>query len=368
MDLSKYLDEMEKYQNNLIEYFKGKDNLEELILFLNDQFRQNNIHEIKETLKLLLEIMNNCKRTSDFYDKIEKYLINFKNEIKQIFSNFELFDFFKSNKILLLFFIKESLLSFDSSIVQVLNDNKYWNSNYIKFFLIECRPFISEKLYEEIKSDILKSGMNDFEENRKKGENDLFICNLIRNDLINDFIQFVNKTNTSLSMIIIPSIYETNCILSNKEVSLIEYSAFYGSIQIFKYLYLNKVELTPSLWIFAIHGNNPEIIHLLEDKKIEPFDKSYNECLNESIKSFNNEIADYIYENFIENKETKKLEISGFIYHNYYYIPKNNYIFLVSLLLKMPDIKINEWMNINTDIFFYNEISFYCNKVCVLYI
>ena len=33
---------------------------------------------------------------------------------------------------------------------------------------------------------------------------------------------------------------------------------------------MNGVELTPSLWLFVIHGQNPELIHRLEEQHIEP--------------------------------------------------------------------------------------------------
>ena len=55
------------------------------------------------------------------------------------------------------------------------------------------------------------------------------------------------------------------------ETNLVEYAAFFGSIQIFKYLLVNQVKLIPSLWIYAIHSRNPEIIHLLEENNIEPY-------------------------------------------------------------------------------------------------
>ena len=60
--------------------------------------------------------------------------------------------------------------------------------------------------------------------------------------------------------------------MKNKNTTLIEYSAFYGSIQIFNFLRMNNVELSPSLWLYAIHGNNAELIHLLEENKVEPKD------------------------------------------------------------------------------------------------
>ena len=54
-----------------------------------------------------------------------------------------------------------------------------------------------------------------------------------------------------------------------KKITLIEYAAFFGSIQIFNYLKLNKISLTPSLWKYAIHGNNAEIIQILEENHFQ---------------------------------------------------------------------------------------------------
>ena len=101
---------------------------------------------------------------------------------------------------------------------------------------------------------------DNFFEKRKKGENDSYICKLIQNDSVEDFVSHVTKNNYSLRSKIVPSIYETNSFLiKNSEPSLIEYAVFFGSIKIFQYLRFNNVDLTQSLWIYTIHGNNPEI-------------------------------------------------------------------------------------------------------------
>ena len=113
-----------------------------------------------------------------------------------------------------------------------------------------------------------------------------------------------------------PSIFETNyLLLKNKKTTLIEYSAFFGAIQIFRYLIQNKVELTPSLWLYAIHSQNAEIIHLLESNEIEPpenksMKNKYEAIFIESIKCHHNSIADYIkiifYLKLMKLKRTKK--------------------------------------------------------------
>ena len=91
---------------------------------------------------------------------------------------------------------------------------------------------------------------SNFEINRKIGVNESIICKFIRNDLIEEFIVHVNKTNIPLNSTINQSIYEITQFLLDKTPTLIEYAAFFGSIQILQYLLFNGVELKPSIWLF----------------------------------------------------------------------------------------------------------------------
>lgn len=95
------------------------------------------------------------------------------------------------------------------------------------FFLPEIKTFIEQNKKDEILSsfnstnriiNIIKNDkINDFlteherfEENRQEGENEQHICYLIRNDLIEQFIEFIIRNQISHSAIISPSIFETN--------------------------------------------------------------------------------------------------------------------------------------------------------------
>ena len=102
---------------------------------------------------------------------------------------------------------------------------------------------------------------------KKLGENNSYISELIRNDSIDEFIIYLNKNPNLLSTTI--------------ESSLIEYAAFYGSIQIFRYLFINGIELKPSLWLYTVHGRNLELIHFLEENHIDPPNKDYQKVLDE---------------------------------------------------------------------------------------
>ena len=156
---------------------------------------------------------------------------------------------------------------------------------------------------------------------------------MIQNDSIVDFISFVNQLNLNLSTIIKPSIFETNhFLLKSKEISLIEYASFYGSMNIIDFLLKNDVELTNSIWPFAIHSNSAELIQLLEEKLGKPNATLFEICLKESIRCHHNEIATYFIDNYIDEMYTKKFYnlnvlFSNFVdysfhYYNYRLLPK----------------------------------------------
>ena len=216
--------------------------------------------------------------------------------------------------------------------------------------------------------------LKDFEEKRRIGENDEFVCDLIRKDLVNEFISYVTCIGLPLTITIIPSIYETNPFLIKNNPSLIEYAAFFGSIQIFQYLMSQKVKLTSSLWIYAIHCPNSFLISILEENHIEPEDQSYEKCLEEAIKCHHSEFALYIIDKYIGQKKvsyniknnfSQNIIAYGFRYYNFFNFPNDiNYKYfifyacqygyedLVDILLTNKYIDVNITIVINQIFFF----------------
>ena len=118
------------------------------------------------------------------------------------------------------------------------------DSNLVCYFKPELISYITNKP---------KTIDPSFAESRREGENQDYICKLIRTDSVKEFIIYVTKSNLSLTQTVIkPSIFETNRLLTARSLSLIEYAAFYGSIPIFRYLLQNNVEFNSQLWIYAI--------------------------------------------------------------------------------------------------------------------
>ncbi|KAK8840380.1 hypothetical protein M9Y10_030941 [Tritrichomonas musculus] len=96
--------------------------------------------------------------------------------------------------------------------------------------------------------------------------------------------------------------------------NLIEYSAFFISCSIFKYLFHNGAEIKPSIWAYAVHSNNQEMIDLLEKNqiKLKEYDDDNNEEEEEEIFPFKESVLksiayhNNVAANFILNKYEKE--------------------------------------------------------------
>lgn len=357
MEIQSYLEKMKTIQNSLLTFLEKEENVQDNYLIfdqlLDHQNIRDNQHELKSVLYILSKISENHHRSPSFFKKIDHILHIFKNEIKKYFSDYEIFNIFKNNKEILLFLLEENTMTMNKYIVDTMSsDYQFKTAKYLHYFYPEVRPFIDSNLANKI----LRELPENYENQRKIEYDDNNICTLIQKDLVNEFIEYVNKTNLPLSSTIEKSLFETNSFLFDKNPTLIEYSAFYGSFQIFNYLYNHHVELTPSLWLYSIHGRNINIIHLLEQCQIKPENNSYENCLNESIKCHHNQIATYIIEEYFLKEKKKNLNAfdSGLQFYNFAFIEKEkitkslfldlcqyDYYPLVQILMKTTNFDIN---------------------------
>ena len=359
---------MKEVYNILLNYIE-KDNQEQEDNQMISILESDNHEYLREILQIVSKISENHHRNPAFYANIEKIILQLVPEIKDSFTNSEIFNLFKKDKRILLFLFKNKILDIDKSII----NHFYAKSSmkYSKFFSKEIELFTIGQIKSELKDN------EQYEAMRCKGENESFICQLIRDDSIDEFVIFVNQRNFPLNSIIEKSVFETNpFLLKVEKTTLIEYAAFFGSIQIFQYLRMNGAELSPSLWLYAIHSNNAELIHILENCNVKPPNGTFNKCLSESIKCHHNNIANYIINTYIfEDKPHDELDdfldafsldnskntdfdkdvvINIIRYYNYEFFPvdsnqyfifhylcKYNYINLVKLYLQNKKINVN---------------------------
>ena len=116
----------------LLEYVEEEENVEEnfenFLQVLKDQQVHEDYHEIKEILFLINNISNNQQRTNNFYNKIERIIEFLKKDISKKLKNSEIFELFKNNKRLLLFFIEERIIKLDECIVsRITSDCEYFS-------------------------------------------------------------------------------------------------------------------------------------------------------------------------------------------------------------------------------------------------
>ena len=341
MLIRKYFTEKKNFHEYVLSYIDGGDRSDyaKIINHIETNQMEKNKEEIRELFHLIVNIANNHHRDQIFFVKIEEFFQYF--NISKIFSNSEIFNIFKTNKPILLYLFKNNILVPDIYVINnILNIKDSNSTKYRHYFYPEINPYLintkKTKIEEEI-SKLYPDIFDNFVEKRKKAENHSYISELIRDDNIEEFVSYTTRYNLSLTSRIPRSLFETHSFLLKKsDTTLIEYSAFFGSIQIFKYLRMNKVKLTPSLWLYAIHGKNAEMIHLLEENHVEPEDKTFSDCLLESVKCHHNDIANYIIDNLLVSYRSVNDVVShSFMtkYYNYSFFPnefneKDNSFFL----------------------------------------
>ncbi|KAK8835753.1 hypothetical protein M9Y10_040573 [Tritrichomonas musculus] len=340
--MEEYLNKLKTIQSTILDYIddenESEDKFQDLDMLLKDWISDNE-ENLEVFFHLITKIYSNHHQNSNLITKIEKILLLLREDISKKVSNSKIMEIFCDNKRILLFLITENLFNIDESFISKFNSILFsYAEHFLEYFAPEIKSYIEStqnidqnNFYKNLYNKVSNELPENFYENRLRGENEDFIFNLIRNDMIDEFVKHVNKTNLSLESKIKDSIYETNSFLLYNRPKLIEYAAFYGSIQIYQYLRLNNVELDSSLWLYAIHGRNSEIIHLLEYDQVKPFDISYNECYKESIKCFHNDIANYIKDSLLNDNGNKneinfqngENSVISLIYHNYEFIPDN---------------------------------------------
>ena len=119
MEVQEYLTIMNRIQNILLEYLDNEDgiqdNFNKFIKLLTHHKIQDDKHKLAAVLYLISVIINYHYRTTNFFDKIFNIILFLKPYIQKNYTNREIFNFF-SNKKVLLFLIKEKLISCDKFI------------------------------------------------------------------------------------------------------------------------------------------------------------------------------------------------------------------------------------------------------------
>ena len=176
---------MENNQSTIAEYINSKKEIYRIVLdffeneeeSLNDELINNldeliecaNIEDIKTIFHIILSISNNHQRNFNFKTKIFNIFNYLANTLKQTMTNSETFEFFKSNKLIILYLIKNQIIKLDEQIIDKINKD----ISYCYFFYPEISQFLKEEEKEEVKKKCYKLiliYLMDLKTNVKKGK------------------------------------------------------------------------------------------------------------------------------------------------------------------------------------------------------
>ena len=291
MDFKEFFKKMGEIQNSLLRYIDMEndddENFQSFIKTLDGLNYQSNKSQLEVILNLISIIGSNHHHFPNFYNKLIHVLDYFKIYIIKLFESNELLYLF-DNKRLILYFIEEKIITVDEKIRKIIFSNDDDEPpKYSSYFAPEVKSFVNELPHI-------------FEQKRKIGENDSKICEIIRNDSIEEFEKYVKTAKIDIKTAMIePSIYETNPYLLMYNPSLIEYALFFGSIKIFNYLQKNQANLRSKSWIYAIYSSKLEIVQEFTKLNITP--DSTIGLFQTAIETHNNCIANNLIQTFFAN-------------------------------------------------------------------
>ncbi|OHT06859.1 hypothetical protein TRFO_25034 [Tritrichomonas foetus] len=380
-ELKIHLKQLSEINSELLDYLnneKGGDEelFEKIINTAKDMNLVSNFHLYTTVLSLITNLSISRPSNKSIIDKIVQILVEFVHhfEMLTVFNNVQLFELFQVNK---------------SLILRLLNLN-YLNVSYFKpympnvdylFFLypellhcgisksfpkynqnIQSDIYQYSKIYAEqaypennpniVAFDDKQSLIDNFYRFRILGHGFNMLQLSIENDDLNKFIELTNITNKfNYREKFTYSLFESDKNI--KSVDVIQYALAFGSLNIFKYLVMNKVEIIKDDLKYAIIGGNRDIINIIEnDVKILFDDMKYFQI---AIKYHQNVLFNY----FINNYEHLQLNIM--ILFNLC-VKYNNYVLLYTLI---------EDNSINLDEYFskYDVISklHYSSSIFILF-
>ena len=364
METQEYLNEMKMVQNSLLAFLENSGELsdnydEDLTTLLDSDNIRHHQHKIKSILYLLSKVSNAHHRSCNLINKIEQIIEKLRHRIKHYFKAHEIFNIFKGNKRILVFLFEKNIITIDQEMAKFLTSDDYTIANYTEYFFTELKPFLPQSTIDGIEKNLPE----DFQVKRKSGENDDYICELIRNDFIHEFIDYTKKTNLPLNSKVKPSIYETHNFLIKNQTDLIEYAA---------YLYPNLNNVKSKIWFYAIHGQNAEIIYFLKENDLKIKHKDFALCVRESIKCHHIAITNFILQNFKDKAKTNHVDVFAIAmkFYNFYFIDNNfknpsvfyhlckyDYYHIVHILIKKKEF-LSSHEKTQNSIFVFNSIFF----------
>ena len=191
--MESYIDDKKNLYSSILEFLEesdgyNNDGFQKLIDVIRNQQIEGNSEEMRRFLEIIKSIGENHHRDQHFNDEINQILEHYKDQIKQTLSNTEIFHIFENNKKIVLFLLKTNIITINDEIChEILNKIENNGNRYCHFFFPELEKFCGKKKMDFLKNKLLNKDPNfftNYEKKREEGENDSYICSLIRQDSV----------------------------------------------------------------------------------------------------------------------------------------------------------------------------------------
>ncbi|OHT09508.1 hypothetical protein TRFO_21552 [Tritrichomonas foetus] len=288
--LTEFLQNIEissKLQEMLVSIIKCQDTeisekLEEFFAFLKEINISNNLPVYEALLYSLSQFFMRFntftfKKGNTLQQNNYSILYTVLSELESSFSlktipQSMLFCIFRDNDILLLYLYKKGILPF--SFLRIKYSLEYPHFTTLSFFHHEFVQNAKSFYNQQIKkiNSLGKLPTINLSTRENLHSNDK-ISQIIRNDDIDSFLQWVARfgdfekcINDSVDALFLDfnSKYKESSMYW-RQITLLDYSILYESVNIFKYLYMNHAKLSRETLLYSIVGGNDSIFSILEE-------------------------------------------------------------------------------------------------------
>ena len=373
----KLLEEIQKKLNAL-----NPNTTDEKIRELINQIPQSMLTQ-KEDLMMICELFAIYSRNNDYTNKRNSFKLfeNIMIYIKAYLHNESSFfwSILGGLYYLKLWMYQEGLISIETIILEVKKDNYHAIGEYFFPEIIENEPEMFKKeLKQKVNCEDSPECIKKFKELRQKhlkwicesGDyNDPLYSEIetdellytISTDNVDAFQKIIKKKSISLDSKIKGSLIQ-NHGLFYCEKSLLEFALIHKAFKVSKFLIMNNVEITKTIFYSVTSSRDYEMIHFVESKFPQ---KAPKYLLSYAIDNWDEDLTEYVFNNYNEYdflekvdaqfdlKEKKKvfnLLRSAFGYVNFSFIRskiipffKNNPKFLKENINEIVDITFSEY-------------------------
>lgn len=281
-----------------------KESYQEIIILIEDH-KQYFFKDHPTAIFLLRIIIRFSKYNLKQMEQILDIIIHFSADFfKQKVTEFEIITLSENSLNPINYLFNHKIISIESIITKSFSDDNFfidflpeiemYDKEYAVIREKKLLNVINEPCLREIKLfyDLVKLNPSTHILNRSLNYHPSKLHKSIREDDIETFQSILSKNNLSVNHRIEQSVYERSHT-PDKEMSLIQIAAIYGSLKVFKFLWMqNEIVFDKNLQRYANFGNNYEIIHLFELKG------SYKDIIDDLIAFNRHELFQYFLENF----------------------------------------------------------------------